>query len=167
MAYIIPIIIIAVFAFAVYKKVNIYSTFCEGIEEAFKFTLSTLPTLCAIFMMCELFEASTLSSKLCDLLSPVTTLLGIPKELTKLVLIKPFSGSGSLAYLSELIATYGADNYISRCACVMYGSSETIFYISAVYFSKTKKKNLVIPITCALIGTLISAILACQLCKVL
>jgi spore maturation protein B len=167
MSYIIPLIIIAVFAYAAYKKVNIYSTFCEGIEEAVKFTLSILPSLCAIFMMCEVFELSTLSEKLCTLLSPVTSLLGIPKELTKLVLIKPFSGSGSLAYLNELIATYGADNYISRCACVMYGSSETIFYISAVYFAKCKKKNLFLPILAALIATFLTSILACHLCKIM
>ena len=59
-----------------------------------------------------------------------------------MVLIKPFSGSGSIAYLNEIIKNYGADSYITRCACVCFGSSETVFYISAVYFAKTKSKKL-------------------------
>ena len=167
MALIIPIIFIAVFIFAAVKKVNIYESFTEGIEEAFRFTVSLLPCLAAVFMMCELFEVSGLSDMLTRWLSPVFGFLGIPPELTKLVLIKPFSGSGSLAYLNEIIETYGADSYIARCACVCFGSSETVFYISAVYFAGLKVKKLAVPIICVLISTLVSTILACLICRVI
>ena len=167
MALIIPVIFIAVFIFAAVKKVNIYESFTEGIEEAFKFTISLLPCLAAVFMMCELFEVSHLSDGLTKLLSPVFGFLGIPPELTKLVLIKPFSGSGSLAYLNNIIETYGADSYIARCACVCFGSSETVFYISAVYFAGLKVKKLALPIVCVLTATLVSTILACLICRVM
>ena len=167
MALIIPIIFIAVFIFSAVKKVNIYQSFTEGIEEAFKFTLSLLPCLAAVFMMCELFEVSHLSDMLTKALSPVFSFLGIPPELTKLVLIKPFSGSGSLAYLNGIIESYGADSYIARCACVCFGSSETVFYISAVYFAGLKVKKLAIPILCVLISTLVSTIVACLICRVM
>ena len=167
MALIIPVIFIAVFIFAAVKKVNIYESFTEGIEEAFKFTVSLLPCLAAVFMMCELFEVSNLSNALTRWLSPVFGFLGIPPELTKLVLIKPFSGSGSLAYLNGIIETYGADSYIARCACVCFGSSETVFYISAVYFAGLKVKKLAIPIVCVLVSTLVSTILACLICRVM
>ena len=167
MALIIPVIFIAVFIFSAVKKVNVYSTFTEGIEEAFKFTVSLLPCLAAVFMMCELFEVSHLSDMLTKWLAPVFGFLGIPGELTKLVLIKPFSGSGSLAYLNEIITKYGADSYISRCACVCFGSSETVFYISAVYFAGLKVKNLALPIAIVLISTLISTIIACLLCRIM
>ena len=140
-ALIIPAVFIAVFVFAAFKKVKIYDEFSKGVGEAVKFTVSLLPCLAAIFMMCAIFEASRLSAMLVNLLSPVFGALGIPKELTKLVLIKPFSGSGSLAYLNEIIAAHGADSYISRCACVCFGSSETVFYISAVYFANLKMKK--------------------------
>ena len=165
MALIVPVIFIAVFIFSAVKKVNIYQSFTEGIEEAFKFTVSLLPCLAAVFMMCELFEVSRLSDAITNLLSPVFGFLGIPPELTKLVLIKPFSGSGSLAYLSGIIERYGADSYIARCACVCFGSSETVFYISAVYFAGLKVKKLALPIVCVLISTLVSTfvstIIAC------
>lgn len=167
MALIIPVIFIAVFIFAAIKKVNIYETFTNGIKDAFGFTVSLLPCLAAVFMMCELFEVSGLSDLLTRLVSPVTSALGIPGELTKLILIKPFSGSGSLAYLSGIIEEYGADSYIARCACVCFGSSETVFYISAVYFSGMKVKKLAVPIVCVLAGTFVSTVIACLLCRII
>ena len=167
MAVIIPVIFIFVFAFAVIKKVNIYDCFSEGISEAVKFTFSLLPCLAAIFMMCALFEASGLSDLLTRLLSPAFGFLGIPEQLTKLVLIKPFSGSGSLAYLNEIISEHGADSYIARCACVCFGSSETVFYISAVYFAGLKVKKLAMPIICILVATFISTIIACLICRII
>ncbi len=118
-------------------------------------------------MMCAVFEASGLADALTKFLSPVFGFLGIPPELTKLVLIKPFSGSGSIAYLNEIIAEHGADSYIARCACVCFGSSETVFYISAVYFAGVKVKKLAMPIAAVLIATLVSTVVACLLCKVM
>lgn len=167
MALIIPFVFIAVFGFAIYKKVKIYDEFSAGVGEAVKFTVSLIPCLAAIFMMCELFEASGLADWFTELLSPVFGALGIPKELTKLVLIKPFSGSGSLAYLNDIIEKHGADSYIARCACVCFGSSETVFYISAVYFAGTKSKKLALPILCVLISTFVTTVFACLLCKVM
>lgn len=167
MAYIIPAIFIIVLVFAIIKKVKIYDEFSAGVGEAVKFTMSLIPCLAAIFMMCELFEVSGLADKLTGLLSPVFSFLGIPKELTKLVLIKPFSGSGSLAYLNNIIEEYGADSYIARCACVCFGSSETVFYISAVYFAGLKQKKLAVPIAIVLVSTFLTTILACLICKVM
>ena len=114
MALIIPVVFIAVFGFAIFKKVKIYDEFSAGVGEAVRFTVSLIPCLAAIFMMCELFEASGLADWFTELLSPVFGALGIPKELTKLVLIKPFSGSGSLAYLNYIIEKHGADSYVAR-----------------------------------------------------
>ena len=167
MKYIIPAIFILVFFFATVKKVRVYDEFSEGVKEALKFTFSLIPCLAAIFMMCELFEISGLSDGVTSLLSPVFSALGIPSELTKLVLIKPFSGSGSLAYLTAVISEHGADSYISRCACVLYGSSETVFYISAVYFAGLKVKKLAVPIVIVLASTLLSTVVACLLCRII
>ena len=167
MALIIPFVFIAVFGFAIFKKVKIYDEFSKGVGEAVKFTLSLIPCLAAIFMMCAVFEASGLADTLTKFLSPVFGFLGIPPELTKLVLIKPFSGSGSIAYLNEIIAEHGADSYIARCACVCFGSSETVFYISAVYFAGVKVKKLAMPIAAVLIATLVSTVVPCLLCKVM
>lgn len=167
MTLIIPAVFLLVFIFAAFKKVKIYDEFSKGVSDAVRFTISLVPCLAAIFIMCELFEASHLSDLSTKILSPVFGALGIPKELTKLVLIKPFSGSGSLAYLNNIIQTYGADSYIARCACVCYGSSETVFYVSAVYFAGVKVKKLTLPIALVLISTLISTVVACLLCRIM
>lgn len=165
MAFIIPLIFIAVISIAVFKKVNVFSSFTRGAKDGLKFTFSLIPLLAAIFMMCELFEVSGLSSAASRALAPVFGFFGIPEELSKLILIKPFSGSGSLSYLTEIIGCYGADSYIGRCACVLYGSSETVFYISAVYFANTKKGKRIIPIIIILFSTFISTVFACFICR--
>jgi spore maturation protein B len=166
MSLIIPSIFIFVVVFALFKKVDVFSSFTKGAGEGLKFTLSILPLLSVIFIMCQLFEVSHLSEMFTNALSPIFNFLGIPKELTKLVLIKPLSGSGSLAYLTEIIKEYGPDSYIARCACVLYGSSETVFYISAIYFAKTKNKKRILPIIIILFSTFVCAIFACKLCKI-
>ena len=110
---------------------------------------------------------SGLSDFFSDLLAPVFNILGIPKELTKLVLIKPFSGSGALAILSEIFTKYGVDSYLARCACVIYGSSETVFYIAAVYFAGAKTKKLLTPIVISLFASFASCVFACFICLIL
>lgn len=166
MAFIIPAIFIIVLGCAAIKKVNVYSCFTSGIESALKFVLSLLPCLAAVFMMCALFEESGLSELMIKLTSPAFSFFGVPEELTKLILIKPLSGSGSLAYLTEILNEYGADSYIARCACVCYGSSETVFYISAVYFAGMKTKGLMKPIVISLFSALVATVLACALCQI-
>lgn len=165
-ALIIPALFFALFLYALLKKVRLYDCFTEGVKEAVPLLLSIFPYLAAMLMLSELFERSGLSAALTQALSPVFSALGIPPEISKLVLLKPFSGSGSTALLSELISAHGADSYIARCAAVAYGSSETVFYISAVYFAGSKK-NLAKPVIISLTSNFISVILGCLLCKVL
>lgn len=167
MSAVIPLLFIIVICVAAAKKIDVYACFTDGIKKAIKFVLDLLPCLAAVFMMCEAFEVSGLSQKLTDLISPITSALGVPKEITRLLLLKPFSGSASLALLSDIIAQNGADSYISRCACVCYGSSETVFYVSAVYFAGLKNKRLSGCIFVILLSSFISALLACQICKIL
>ncbi len=167
MQYVIPAIFILVLTAAAIKRVNVFSSFSRGAGEAVKVVLSLLPLLACTFIMCELFERSHLSDALSKLLSPAFSALGVPPELSKLILIKPFSGSGSLAYLTQIIWEYGADSYTARCACVLYGSSETVFYISVVYFAKCADKRRLLPIVIILFATLISTIIACLLCRIM
>ncbi len=167
MKYVIPLIFIIITAIAALKRVNVFSAFTKGAGEAVKFVFTLIPLLACTFIMCELFERSHLSQMLADLLSPIFNLLGVPPELTKLILIKPFSGSGSLAYLTQILNEFGADSYIGRCACVLYGSSETVFYISVVYFSASRQKKRIIPIIIILCATFISTVTSCLLCRIM
>ncbi len=165
-ALIIPLLFLVLFIYALFRRVKLYDCFTEGVKGAVPLVVSLFPYLVSILILSELFEQSGLSARLTQALSPLFSFLGIPPEIGKLVLVKPFSGSGSTALLSEILASFGADSYIGRCACVAYGSSETVFFVSAVYFAGSKKK-LAKPILIALIANFFSLVLGCLLCRIL
>ena len=164
--YFIPVLFFIILVFAFFKKVKPYDAFTQGAKSALPFAASIFPYLVSIFVMTELFEISGISDGVTAVVSPILKAFGIPKELTKLVLIKPFSGNGSLALLTEIFNTYGVDSYLARCACVIYGSSETVFYIAAVYFAGAKTKKLLTPIIISLVATFASCVFACFICLV-
>ena len=163
----IPLLFLLVFSYALRRKVRLYDAFTEGVKDAAPLILTLFPFLAAILMLSELFEESGLSAMLASALSPALRALGIPAEIAKLVLLKPFSGSGSTALLGEIFSSCGADSYVARCACVAYGSGETVFYISAVYFARTKRKNLLKPIMISLTANFAAVVFGCFLCRFL
>lgn len=167
MNYIIPLLLIALVCFSSHKKVNNYNTFIKGAEKSLTLVKDIFAYVLAIFIIIELFRVSGLSLLLQKLCMPLFNVLGIPSELCELLILKPFSGSGSLALLNEVYASFGVDTYIGRCASVMLASSETVFYVSAVYFSKTKVKKLGYAIPLALFMSIFSAWLACLMCKII
>jgi len=165
--YIIPIFILFVFVYALVKKVNTYQSFVKGAKEAIKLTVEILPFIATILIAIQLFSASGLLDFLANLTRPVFKWLGIPHELTPFIILKPFSGGGSIALFEQIVIQHGPDSYITRVASVIAGSSETIFYISAIYFSKTKIKNLGYAIPLALFITFLSAILGALIIRLM
>ena len=167
MIYFIPVFFFIIFLIAIFKRVKTYDAFSTGAKEALPTIAGVFPFLVSIFVLTELVEVSGLSTFLTSLLSPIFNILGIPTELCKLVLIKPFSGSGALATLTEIYNTYGVDSYLARCASVIYGSSETVFYIAGIYFVNVKNKKLLVPIIISLIANFFSCVFACFICKLI
>ncbi|MCL2846475.1 MAG: spore maturation protein [Firmicutes bacterium] len=157
--YIIPVFILGIFVYAIWHGVNTYDSFVEGARSAIKLIVGILPFLAAILVAVQLFAASGLLDLLSLLARPIFDLVGIPHELTPFIMIKPFSGGGSVALFEQIVIEHGPDSYITRVAGIVAGSSETIFYISAVYFSKTKIKNLGAAIPIALLCTFLAAVL--------
>lgn len=166
-AYILPILFILLILYCIYKRINTYDTFVKGASGAIKLVIDIFPFIASIMIAVALLRASGITDWLTEILSPIFTALGVPPELTELVLLRPFTGSGSYALLDDVLSTYGADSYISRCACVIMGCSETIFYVATIYLSKTKVKRLFYAIPVALLCSIIGTILACLLCKVM
>ncbi len=165
--YIIPALILLCLVVVQLKKVNAYKSFTKGAKESVKLIFDIFPFLVAIIVMVELINVSGLALIISDVLSPVFKFLGMPPELCQLVLIKPFTGSGSLALLNDIFVSYGADSYIGRCASVIMGSSETVFYVATIYVSKTSVKKLSYAIPVALFACFMSAIVSCLLCRVM
>jgi spore maturation protein B len=166
--FIIPVFMILIFVYAgFFKRVNTYQSFTAGAKAAIKLSVDILPFIATILIAIQLFTRSGLLDILCSALQPVFSLFGIPTELSAFIILKPFSGSGSITLFNDIVTKFGADSYITRVASVIAGSSETVFYISAVYFSKTKIKNLSFAIPVALFCTFLSAMLASLVCLII
>ena len=116
-------------------------------------------------MLSMLLDVSGMESKLVGWLTPAFSFFGVPAEIAPLLFVKPLSGSGAIAVLSDILTKYGVDSYIARCACVAYGSSETIFYIGAVYFAGLKRKKMTLALAIAVFSYLASVVLCCFLCR--
>ncbi len=164
--YIIPILIFVMLVFATIKRTKPYNSFVEGAKDSVNLIVDIFAYIVAVFIFIEIFDKSGLCDIFGKVLSPIFNILGIPTELTKLVVLKPFSGSGGLAILQNVYDVYGVDSYIARCASVILASSDTVFYVSTVYFSKTRVKKLGIAIPVALFATVLSTILSCLFCRV-
>lgn len=166
-AYIIPLIFLTVLLISFIRKKNGYSIFIEGSKSALSLMADVLPFLLAVMMAVELFRVSGVSAWVSNVTAPVMNFFGIPNELTELMLIRPLSGAGALAVLDNIFTLYGTDTYVGLCASIIYGSSETIFYISSIYFSKSNIKNLRYGIPVAIIATFIGCIFGCFVMKLM
>lgn len=165
--YILPVLILILFIYALIKKVPVYETFTEGAKEALMMCFRLFPFLIAIFLAVTLFRVSGMSKLFSQAFAPVFKLIGIPAELTELMFIKPLSGSASLTLLGEIYATYGPDSYVSRCASVIMSSSETVFYITAIYFSNTKVKSLKLAVPISILASIFASVVACLVLRIM
>lgn len=160
-AAVIPLLLAAVTACALRRRVDVYAALTDGAAEGLRVVLRICPNLIALLTAVYMFRASGALDLLTSLLAPVLTALGIPPETAPLLLIRPISGSGALAAGSELMAAYGPDSAIGRTAAVMLGCTETTFYTIAVYFGAAgiKKIRYTIPaaLTADLVGFLAAA----------
>lgn len=165
--FIIPILIIILIAYSVAKRNNTYNSFVVGAKNSFDIVLVSFPYIVAIFIAIEIFNTSGLSVIFADAVAPFFEFVGIPKELSQLVILKNFTGCGSLAVLEDIFATYGADSYLARAGCCIAGCSEAVFYISAVFFSKTGVTKLRYAVPVGIIANFLAAIVSCWICRVM
>lgn len=163
--YILPSLLILLIIVCIVKKVKVYDCFLLGAKDALDLVTDVFPYIASIFVCIETFKASGLSSIVSGWLAKPLAYIGIPSEVAEILLLVPLSGNGTIAILEDIITKYGADSYIARCASVIAGGSETIFYISAVYFSACKVKKLRYAIPVSLFCTLLGALIACALCR--
>ncbi len=164
--YIVPVLLLVLLVYSLFKKTDVYSSFLKGGKKAISLIVSIFPCIVAIFLMLELFSKSGLENIFINTLSPIFKFFGVPKEVIKLILLKPFSGSGSLTELNNIFVKYGVNNQISLIASAIYGSSETIFYISAIYFVNCKNKKATKGIIISIVACLISTVLGTAFCKI-
>lgn len=166
-SYIIPLIFLTVLLVSLFKRKNAYGSFVEGSREALDLIFSVAPYLITVMIAVEIFRQSGVGAWVASKAAPLFNLIGIPCELCELMLIRPLSGAGALAVLDNVFSLYGVDTYIGNCASVIYGSSETVFYLASIYFSKCKVRRLGYAIPVALLATFIGYAVGCAVLRLI
>lgn len=164
-ALIIPLILAAFGLCLAFSKKDLTGKFLEGAKEGLSSGIGLLPTLVLLMTAVAMFSASGAAEWLAGLLQPIMHKLGVPSELTPLLIIRPISGSASTALLSELFEKYGADSVVGRCASVLMASSDTLFYVVAVYMSAAGVKKSRHTLLSAFFVMLLSIFLSCFLVR--
>lgn len=155
--YIIPLLLASIpFYGLLVKRVKVYEVFVEGAKEGFGIAVRIIPYLVAILVAIGMFRASGALDLLLNALAPILNAIGFPKENLLLGIMRSLSGSGSLGLLTDLVKQNGADSLIAKIGATMYGSSETTFYVLAVYFGSVG----IIKVRYALIAGLIADVVA-------
>ena len=148
---------------AFYKRINVYDAFIEGAKEGFQVAVNIIPYLVAILVAIAVFRASGSMDYLVGAIAWVVSALGFDTrfvEALPVALMKPLSGSGARGLMVELMQTNGADDFAARVACVIQGSTETTFYVLAVYFGSVAIKKTRHAVPCALLAELAGVIAA-------
>lgn len=157
---IIPIIIIIIITYGMIKGRMVYEWFIEGAKEGLKVCINIFPYLLAMIIAVNIFREAKLLDILNNMISPIAGVIGLPKEVIPLVLIKPLSGSGAMGILTDILKNYGPDSYIGLIASVIMGTTETIFYTVTVYFGAIQIKKVRHTVWAALLADMAAIIVS-------
>jgi spore maturation protein B len=139
--FVIPIIVVGFPLYGLYKRVPVYESFVEGAKEGFDVAVRIIPYLVAILFAIGMFRASGAMDALVTVLNPLLALIGFPAEVLPMAIVRPLTGSGSAGLVADMINQYGEDSLFVKMAAVMFGSTETTFYVVAVYFGAVNIKK--------------------------
>ena len=154
----IPALVLFVVVYGAVRKVNVYEVFVEGAKEGFAVGVRIIPYLVAMIVAIGVFRQGGAMDILTTILSPVTSLIGMPAEALPMAMMRPLSGSGALGVMSEIINTHGADSLLGRLVAVMMGSGETTFYVLAVYFGSVAVTRTRHAVPAGLVADLVSIV---------
>ncbi len=132
--WLVPAIVAAVIAIGLYKKVNVYETLTDGAKEGMHTWVSIVPHLVMMMAAVAVFRSSGAAQWIAGWISPFTSMLGIPPDVVPIAMIRPISGSATLAMLDQIMQEHGPDSYPAKLAAVMQGSTDTTLYVLAIYF---------------------------------
>lgn len=165
--YAMPTLILAILIFGLSKKIKLYESFVEGGKEGFEVGVRIIPYLVAILVAIGMFRASGAIDLISQWLSPILAYIGMPAELLPLAIVKPLSGNGSFAIMTSIIAGHPKDSFIGFLAATMTGSTETTFYVLAVYFGSVGiyKTRHAVPV--GLIADITGLFVSLLICKLL
>lgn len=155
-----PFLLLLIFTWAIIKKVPVYEEFVEGAKDGFKVSISIIPYLVALIVVISMLRASGALDNLTNILSGILQRFSIPIDIIPIMFTRSLSGSATLGIFSEIAAQYGPEDFITKMAAIMVGSSETTFYVLTVYFGSVGIKKLRYALLTGIIADAIGIVLA-------
>lgn len=139
---VIPIFIVFVIFYGFIKKVNIYDAFLEGAKEGLMISFNIFPSIIAMVFAINIFLDSNFVNAVLGVFTPILNLINIPLEIMPMALLRPISGTATLAIMNDIFIKYGPDSYVGRLASVLQGCTDTTIYVLALYFSSIGVKKI-------------------------
>lgn len=164
---IVLLFIVGIPCYAMLKKINVFDSFVGGARQGFETSVSIIPYLIGMMVAIGMLRASGFFELMATSLAPILSALGMPSELLPLALVRPFSGSAATGVMAELIHEHGGNSWISKTAATMMGSTETTFYVIAVYFGAVGIKRTRHAILAGLLADLAGVIASVTICRYL
>lgn len=160
-----PFIIVTILTAGMIKKVPIYEAFTDGAKDGFKVAVNIIPYLVAIIVAISMLRASGAIEMLANALASILTKFKVPAEVLPVIFVRPLSGSAALGLFSDIATTTGAMSYATKLSAVMVGSSETTFYVLAVYFGSIGITKFRYAIWVGLLADIIAAVMSIVVCS--
>ncbi len=150
-----PMIILIILFYGIKERINMFDVFLEGAKDGIEIVINLFPTLVGIFVAIGLLRSSGVIEVFINLIAPITNSLNIPKEIMPLALLRPISGSASMAVGTDIMQKYGVDSKIGLIVSTIMGSTETTLYTIAIYTSIVRVKKTRFMLTAALIADIV------------
>lgn len=162
-----PMVILFIIMYGIKEKSKVFDDFLEGAKEGIKMTISILPTLVGLFLAIGALRSSGVLEMVIKLVTPILNILGFPSELMPLSILRPISGSASIAIATDIMKNCGVDSIIGNIASTIMGSTETTLYTIAIYTSCIKIKKTRYIIIAALAADIAGIIASTIICKIM
>lgn len=163
----IPVTIALIAIYGIKEKRKVFDDFMEGAIEGAKIVINLFPTLLGLFVAIGVLRASGVLDLIINVISPLISLLNIPVEIMPLAMLRPISGSASMAIAVDMLQQYGVDSLLGKIISTIMGSTETSLYTIAVYTAAVKVKKIRFVLLAALIGDAVGMLVSVGICRFL
>ena len=160
----VPLVILLIILYGIFEKNKVYDTFLEGAKEGLDIVIKIFPTLIGIFLAVGALRSSGILELIINFIRPIINILTIPAEIMPLAMLRPISGSASMAVATDIISKYGVDSTIGLIASTIMGSTETTLYTIALYTSAVKVKKIRFVLIAALIADITGMLVSVIIC---
>ncbi len=162
-----PAIILLIVMYGVKEKNKVFDTFLEGAKEGIETTVNVFPTLIGLFVAIGALRSSGILDMIINIINPILMIIDFPSELVPLALLRPISGSSSIAVATDIMKNCGVDSLFGIMASTIMGSTETTLYTIAIYTSCIKVKNTRLVLVAALTADIIGMLTSVVVCRIL